>query len=176
MLWQKAITKRIVEHALEGSWGQGVLGCAIFAGPYNLQYDKHYWVLQYSRNPRSYFMALGTSEVLEDCSKVLREAGEDRPNNNGTRIFLEPQVSLAVCTHLTEHGRKCSGATSLQATTSCRMSSVSLIRSAKRTRSSQRSWCMRGTTCYFHSIFQLRRHRGPLVSRCQGVSDPPLHM
>ena len=104
VLWQKAITKRIVEHALEGSWGQGVLGCAIFAGPYNLQDDGHYWVLQINRTPPSYKMALDTSRVLEDCSKVLREAGEDSPSNYGTRSFLKPQESLAVRTHLTEKG------------------------------------------------------------------------
>ena len=101
---QKAIAKCIVQHALEGSWGQGALGRAVFAGPYNLQDDGHYWVLQINRTLPSYKIALDTSKVLEDCSKVLREAGEDSPNNYGTRIFLEPQVSLAVRTHLTEKG------------------------------------------------------------------------
>ena len=103
--WQKAIAKRIVQHALEGSWSEGGLGCAIFAGPYNLEDDRHYWVLEYNRSPQSYKMALDTSKVLGDCSKVLREAGgEDTPNNNGTRMFVGPHVSRALCTHLTNKG------------------------------------------------------------------------
>ena len=48
----------------------------------------------------------------------------------------------------------CDGATSLQATTSCRMSSVSLIRSAKGTKSNQRMWCMHGTMRDIHSMFK----------------------
>ena len=54
--------------ALEGSQGQGVLGHTIFAGLYNLQDDRPYWVLEYNHSPHSY---------LKDCFKVLCKAGED---------------------------------------------------------------------------------------------------